>query len=96
MAATRFDPEGTADPSELRVTGWAWYALDSMLFLVGTDSADPGRRPALGDGGPAPFWRVSHLARIVELGDVDPWRERMAQELLGAVMADLAADRGLR
>ena len=95
MSASRFDPEGIGDPAELRVTGWAWYAIESALFLVGTDAADPDRRPVLQDSAPAPFWRISDLARVVELGDDDPWRERVARELLGAVVADLAADPGL-
>jgi hypothetical protein len=30
----------------------------------------------------------------VEGGDPDPWRERIARELLSAVLADLAADHG--
>jgi hypothetical protein len=94
MTASRFDPEGLGDPAGLRVTGWAWYLLESALFLVGADDADPDRRPILQDSGPAPFWRVSDLARIVELGDDDPWRVRVARELLGAVVADLAADPG--
>jgi hypothetical protein len=96
MTAARFDPDGRADPAELRVTGWAWYELDSMLFLVATDAADPDRRPALMGGTPPPFWRISDLARTVELGEGDPWRQHMAHELLAAVMADLAADPGLR
>lgn len=94
MPASRFDPEGIEGPAGLRLTGWAWYAVESALFLVGTDDANPDRRPALQDSGPAPFWRVSDLARIVELGDDDPWRERVAREILGAVVADLAADPG--
>lgn len=96
MSAERFDPEGSADPAELRVTGWAWYQLDSMLFLVGADAADPARRPAFMGGTPPPFWRISELARMVELGEDDPWRQHMARELLAAVIADLAADAGLR
>lgn len=93
MPARRFDPDEMG-PAMLRVTGWAWYEVDSALFLVGTDVADPDRRPALMGGSPPPFWRVSELARTVEHGDPDPWREHIARELLTAVLADLAADRG--
>jgi len=95
MAATRFDPEDMG-PETLRVTGWSWYQLDSMLFLVGTDEADLARRPAFMDGTLPPFYRVSDLARIVEQGDPDPARVQLARELMAGVMADLAADRGLR
>ena len=95
MAATRFDPEGMG-PETLRVTGWSWYQLDSMLFLVATDVADLERRPAFMDGTAPPFYRLSELVRIVEEGDADPWRERMARELVAGVMADVAADRGIR
>jgi hypothetical protein len=95
MAATRFDPEDMG-PETLRVTGWSWYQLDSMLFLVGTDDADVDRRPSFMDGTPAPFYRVSDLARIMEQGDPDPGRVQLARELMAGVMADLAADRGLR
>ena len=95
VAAQRFDPEGPGDPADLRVFGWAWYALGSALFLVGTDQADPARRPRLGDSDQGPFWRLSELARIVEEGDADQTRVQMARELLGGVMADLAADAGL-
>src|SRR5437762_8392303 len=85
VAAERFDPEGLLGPAALRVTGWAWYRVDQMLFLVGADKADPDRRPALMDGStPPPFWRLSELAQVVEHGDPDPWRERVAHELLGA------------
>jgi hypothetical protein len=66
-----------------------------MLFLVGSDDADEARRPALSDGStPPPFWRLSELAHVVEHGDSDPWRERVAHELLVGVMNDLAADGG--
>jgi hypothetical protein len=94
VAAERFDPEGALGPAALRVTGWAWYRVGSMLILVGSDKADEGQRPALMDGTPPPFWRLSELARVVEHGDADPWRERVAHELLVAVMNDLAADGG--
>lgn len=95
MAATRFDPEDMG-PETLRVTGWSWYQLDSMLFLIGTDSAQLDRRPAFMDGTAPPFYRLSELARIVEDGDDDPWRVHMARELVAGVMADLAEDRGIR
>ncbi|MPZ13417.1 MAG: hypothetical protein GEU73_03165 [Chloroflexi bacterium] len=94
--AERFDPGGTSGPDGLRVNGWAWYSVGSMLFLVGTETANPRQRPALMDGTPPPFWRVSELARIVEDGDPDPWRVQVARRLLSAVVADLAADPGFR
>jgi hypothetical protein len=94
VAAERFDPEDMLGPAALRVTGWAWYKLGEMLFLVGSDTADEDRRPALMGGTPPPFWRLSELARVVEHGDSDPWRERVAHELLAAVMKDLMADGG--
>ena len=93
MSAKRFDPEDMG-PATLRVTGWAWYELESTLFLVGTDTADLNRRPTPPYSSPAPFWRISELSRTVEEGDPDPWRERIARELLTAVLADLAEDRG--
>ncbi len=95
MAATRFDPEGMG-PETLRVTGWSWYSVDSMLFLVGTDGADVERQPVFEGGTAAPFYRLSELVRIVEEGDSDPWRARLARELVAGVMADLAEDRGIR
>lgn len=95
MGATRFDPEGMG-PETLRVTGWSWYQVDTMLFLVGTDGADLDRRPAFMDGTAPPFYRLSELVRIVEEGDPDPWRARLARELVAGVMADLAEDRGIR
>lgn len=95
MAAEPFDPEGARDPADLRVFGWAWYTVGSAIFLVGTDRADPARRPQLRDSDQGPFWRVSELARIVEEGDEDPSRVHLARELLAGVMADLAADAGL-
>jgi len=95
MAATRFDPEGMG-PETLRVTGWSWYQVDSMLFLVGTDEADVARQPIFEGGTAPPFYRLSELARILEEGDADPWRVRLARELVGGVMADLAEDRGIR
>ena len=95
MGATRFDPEGMG-PEMLRVTGWSWYQVDTMLFLVGTDGADLARRPAFMDGTVPPFYRISELRQIVEDGDPDPWRERLARELMAGVMADLAEDRGIR
>ena len=95
MGATRFDPEGMG-PEMLRVTGWSWYQVDTMLFLVGTDGADIARRPAFMDGTAPPFYRLSELRQIVEDGDPDPWRERLARELMAGVMADLAEDRGIR
>jgi hypothetical protein len=95
VAATRFDPEGMG-PEMLRVTGWSWYQVDTMLFLVGTDSADIERRPAFMDGTVPPFYRLSELVRIVEDGDPDPWRLQLARELVGGVMADLVEDRGIR
>jgi len=83
-------------PETLRVTGWSWYQVDTMLFLVGTDQADPARQPIFEGGTPPPYYRVSELGRIVEEGDSDdPWRLRLARELLAGVMADLAEDRGL-
>ena len=94
MAATRFDPEGMG-PETLRVTGWSWYQVDSMLFLVGTDEAELDRRPVFMGGTPAPFYRLSELVRIIEEGDADPWRLRLARELVAGVMADLAEDRGI-
>lgn len=94
MAASRFDPEGMAIPCGLLATGWAWYLLDTMLMLVGTENADPATRPALMDGTPPPFWRLSDLARIVELGDQDPWTTQVARELLAAVAGDLVATPG--
>jgi len=93
VPAKRFDPEDMG-PATLRVTGWAWYELESTLFLIGTDTADINRRPTAPDSSAAPFWRISELARTVEEGDPDPWRERIARELLAAVLADLAEDRG--
>jgi len=95
MAASRFDPEGMG-PETLRVTGWSWYQVDSMLFLVGTDDADVDRQPVFEGGTATPYYRLSELARIIEEGDGDPWRVRLARELLGGVMADLADDRGIR
>src|SRR5204862_1041121 len=54
-----------------------------MLFLVGTDQADPARQPIFEGGTPPPYYRVSELGRIVEEGDSDdPWRLRLARELL--------------
>jgi hypothetical protein len=94
VTAERFDPEG-GDPATLRVTGWAWYRIDSMLFLVATDSADPADCPGLEGDSPPVFWRLSELARTAEEGDADPWREQMARALLRAVAIDLAADPGL-
>ena len=95
MTATRFDPEDTLGAAALRVTGWAWYRLDdSMLFLVGTDSADIRNRPAFMNGTPPPFWRLSDLANVVENGDEDPWRVQVARQLLRAVVVDLAEDSG--
>lgn len=90
------DIEDSVGPESLRATGWAWYRLETMLFLVGTETADPARRPVPMDGTAPPFFRISELAKTVELGDPDPWRERVARELLTAVMADLAADPGIR
>jgi len=95
LAAQRFDPEGDGDPADLRVFGWAWYAVGSALFLVGTDRADPVSRPRLGDSDQGPFWRLSDLARTLEEGDEDASRVHLARELIGGVMADLAADAGL-
>jgi hypothetical protein len=95
MAATRFDPEGMG-PETLRVTGWSWYQVETMLFLVGTDDADPDRQPVFEGGTAAPFYRLSELVRIVEEGDSAPWRLRLARELVSAVMADVAEDRGIR
>ena len=94
MAATRFDPEGMG-PETLRVTGWGWYQVESMLFLVGTDEADVARQPIFEGGTTVPFYRLSELVRIVEVGDDDPWRLRLARELVAGVMADLAEDRGI-
>jgi hypothetical protein len=91
MAAKRFDPEEIG-PSRLRMTGWAWYEVGTLLILVGTDAADQASRPSLADGSPPPFWRVSELARTVENGSPDPWMEAMARELMSAILADLAAD----
>lgn len=95
MAAEPFDPGGARDPADLRVFGWAWYTVGSAVFLVGSDRADPTQRPRLGDSDQGPYWRVSDLARVVEAGDADPSRVHLARELLGGVMADLAADAGL-
>ena len=95
MAATRFDPEGMG-PETLRVTGWSWYQVESMLFLVGTDDAEVDRQPVFEGGTPSPCYRLSELARIIEDGDGDPWQVRLARELLAGVMADLAEDRGIR
>jgi hypothetical protein len=90
MAAKRFDPEEIG-PARLRDTGWSWYEVGMALILVGSDGADESIRPALGDGSPPPFWRVSELARVVEQGSPDPWMEAMARELMAGVLADLAA-----
>jgi len=96
MPAERLDADDALGPESLRVTGWAWYRVDTMVVLVGTDTADPDRRPVPMDGTPPPYWRISELAHMVEVGDSDPWREHMARELLFAVAADLAADPGFR
>lgn len=95
VAAERFDPDGTADPADLRVLGWAWYTVGTAVFLVGTDEADPARQPGLGDSRPGPFWRISDIARIVEHGDDDPVRVNLARELMAGVMADVAKDGGI-
>ena len=94
MAAVRFDPQDVG-PKGLREQGWAWYTIESAMFLVGTDSADPELRPTLEDSDPTPFWRLSEIAQVVEHGDDDPWRVRVARELLAGVMSDLAADPGV-
>ena len=91
MAAKGFDPDQIG-PSRLRLTGWAWYEVGTMLVLVGTDTADEASRPPLMDGSPPPFWRVSDLARTVEQGSPDPWFEAFARELMAGILADLAAD----
>ena len=58
--------------------------------------ADAEGRPTLEDSDPTPFWRLSEIAQVVEHGDDDPWRLQVARELLAGVMADLAADPGVR